>query len=303
MISDVHHVGIAVNDMAEAQRFYSEALGLPVVKEGEVPARGARVALIAVGGAYLELVKPVDGGSPFAAHIEERGEGLHHVALRTDDVESLVAALREWDVPLEDAQPRDGFTGRLSFLAPEAMDGALLELVQPAPELLGGDPPVSAVTRIDHVVLRLPDVEEVCRRMVYYFGVETKRTFERGETRFSFLRPGDVVLELIGPSTPADAGLRTGPKEAPAEPLPGSIAGLAFECVGIDALAADLKARAARLKGTPGLMDGALEEIRGALEKLLREYDKMTRRRLGPFERDLEALARRAPNAGELGCG
>src|SRR3990172_1187619 len=133
-----------------------------------------------------------------AGHIRERGEGLHHVALRTDDVESLVASLREWDVPLEDAQPRDGFTGRLSFLAPEAMDGALLELVQPAPELLGGDPPVSAVTRIDHVVLRLPDVEEVCRRMVYYFGVETKRTFERGETRFSFLRPGDVVRELVG---------------------------------------------------------------------------------------------------------
>jgi len=231
MISDVHHVGIAVNNMAEAQRFYSEALGLPVVKEGEVPARGARVALIAVGGAYLELIQPVTADSPFAAHIEERGEGLHHVALRTDDVESLVAALREWDVPLEDAQPRDGFTGRLSFLAPEAMDGALLELVQPAPELLGGDPPVSAVTRIDHVVLRLPDVEEVCRRMVYYFGVETKRTFERGETRFSFLRPGDVVLELVGP------------REAPEDPRPGFIAGLAFECVGIDALAAELKAK------------------------------------------------------------
>ena len=217
--------------MAEAQRFYSEALGLPVVKEGEVPARGARVALIAVGGAYLELIQPVTADSPFAAHIEERGEGLHHVALRTDDVESLVAALREWDVPLEDAQPRDGFTGRLSFLAPEAMDGALLELVQPAPDLLGGDPPVSAVTRIDHVVLRLPDVEEVCRRMVYYFGVETKRTFERGETRFSFLRPGDVVLELVGP------------REAPQDPRPGFIAGLAFECVGIDALAAELKAK------------------------------------------------------------
>ena len=66
-------------------------------------------------------------------------------------------------------------------------------------------------------------------------------------------------------------------------------------------LAADLKARAARLKGTPGLMDGALEEIRGALEKLLREYDKMTRRRLGPFERDLEALARRAKDLEDAG--
>ena len=82
MITDVHHVGIAVSDMAEALRFYSEALGLPVVKEGEAPARGARVALIAVGGSYLELVQPVGDDSLFARHIKERGEGLHHVALR-----------------------------------------------------------------------------------------------------------------------------------------------------------------------------------------------------------------------------
>lgn len=232
MISDVHHVGIAVRDMAAALRFYSEALGLPVVKEGDAPARGARVALIAVGGSYLELVQPVTDGSPFARHIEEWGEGLHHVALRTDDVDALVASLREWGVPLEDERPREGFTGRLSFLAPEAMDGALLEVVQPPPELTGGSAPAGAITRIDHVVMRLPDVEEACRRMRYYFGVETKRSFERGETRFSFLRPGDVVLELIGPSAPAGTGL-----------MIGFIAGLAFECVGIDALAAELKAR------------------------------------------------------------
>lgn len=242
MITDVHHVGIAVLDMAAALRFYSEALRLPVVKEGEAPARGARVALLAVGGSYLELLQPVTDESPFARHIAERGEGLHHVALATADVEALVAKLRDWQVPLEDERPRDGFTGRLSFLAPEAMDGALLEVVQPSLELTGsaGGGPLK---RIDHVVLRLPDVEEACRRMHYYFGVEAKRTFARGETRFSFLRPGDVILELIGPA------------EVPAEPRPGSIAGLAFECVGIDALVEGLKA-----KGYPaGEPHGALQ--------------------------------------------
>jgi methylmalonyl-CoA epimerase len=241
--------------MAAALRFYSEALGLPVVKEGDAPARGARVALIAVGGSYLELIQPVSDGSPFARHIEERGEGLHHVALWTDDVDALVASLREWDVPLADERPREGFTGRLSFLAPEAMDGALLEVVQPPPELSGDNVPAGVITRIDHVVLRLPDVEEACRRMLYYFGVETKRTFERGETRFSFLRPGDVVLELIGPreardeplvSAPdaaeAEAGTETDPSTRAGAGL-GFIAGLAFECVGIDGLAAELKAR------------------------------------------------------------
>jgi catechol 2,3-dioxygenase-like lactoylglutathione lyase family enzyme len=123
------------------------------------------------------------------------------------------------------------------------MDGALLEVVQPPPELSGGGAPAGAITRIDHVVLRLPDVEEACRRMRYYFGVETKRTFERGETRFSFLRPGDVVLELIGPREARDEPLAGPSDTGEAGPRTGFIAGLAFECVGIDALAAELKAK------------------------------------------------------------
>ena len=236
MITDVHHVGIAVRDMEAALRFYAEALGLPLVKRGEAPARGAKVALLAVGGSYLELVQPTRDGSPFAEHIAEQGEGLHHVALGTDDVRTLVAALRARGVPLQDAEPREGFTGRLSYLAPEAMDGVLLEVVQPPRELSdsGGGSPVS---RIDHVVLRLPNVEVACGRMREYFGVETKRTFERGEMRFSFLRPGEVILELIGPKQP--------PAALPAgrQARPGSIAGLAFEVTDIDALAADLKER------------------------------------------------------------
>ncbi len=243
MITDVHHVGIAVRDMEAALRFYGEALGLPLVKRGEAPARGALVALVVVGGSYLELIQPTRDDSPFAEHIAEHGEGLHHVALGTDDVDALVAELGAKGVPLQDMEPREGFTGRLSYLAPEAMDGALLEVVQPPPELSGGSAGDSPVSRIDHVVLRLPDVEGACGRMRDYFGLETKRTFERGEMRFSFLRPGDVIMELIGPmkplsearpapSTPAGAGLRT-----------GSIAGLAFEVTDIEALTAGLKER------------------------------------------------------------
>lgn len=231
MIGDIHHVGIAVSDMGAALRFYSEALRLPVVKEGKAPARGVRMTLLAVGGSYLEVVQPTTAESPFAEHIRQRDEGLHHVALRTDDVNGLAAALRDKGVPLQDAEPREGFTGRLSRLAPEAMDGVLLEMVQPRPEFSGGAAQGGPVRRTDHVVLRLPDVDAACQRLHDYFGMATKRTFERSGTRFGFLRPGDVILELIGPDVP------------PSEPRPGFIAGLAFEVVGIDALTADLKAR------------------------------------------------------------
>ncbi|MEX0683495.1 MAG: VOC family protein [Dehalococcoidia bacterium] len=231
MISDVHHIGIAVRDLDAALAFYRDALSLPCVKEGEMRARGVRVAMLAAGRGYLEVIQPVEASSPFTSFIEERGEGLHHVALWSDDIEGDVATLSRLGVPLTDAEPREGFTGRLCYLAPEAFDGVQIEVVQPEAAFAGANPTPGPISRIDHVVLRAPSPKTVCERMAAWFAVGTKRTFERGESTFAFMRPGDVVIEVIGPT------------QAPAEPRPGNIAGLAFEVTGIDELTADLKAK------------------------------------------------------------
>jgi len=254
MIRDVHHVGIAVRDMAKAYALYRDALGLPVVKEGIVPSRGVKAALLAVGGSFVEVVQPTEEGSPFAKHIAERGEGLHHIGLLCDDVVAQVRRLNEMAVLLEDHEPRKGFTGRLSYLSPLAFDGALLEVVQPekaltrsasrrslsrsqargeapaAPEGTGLHSDEAQVRRIDHVVMHVPSVDAVCKRFEDYFGVPTKRRIERGPRSFAFLRPGDVIIEVIGPDEGGD-------------PESGRIAGLAFEVKGIDELAASLKER------------------------------------------------------------
>jgi len=234
MIREVHHIGIAVRDLNAAYTLYRDALGLPLVKEGDVPARGVRAAMLEVGGSYLELIQPTEDSSQFAKHIAERGEGLHHLALLSDDVDAQIKALREAAVPLEDHEPREGFTGRLAYLSPLAFDGALLEVVQPDDgKSLSPDPSPArgrgwaTITRIDHVVMRVPSVDAACRRFEDYFGVPTKRTFERGPMLFAFLRPGDIVIEVIGPN---DGG----------DPESGRIAGLAFEVKGIDELAESL---------------------------------------------------------------
>ncbi len=237
-ILDVHHVGIAARSMEAAYAFYRDALGLPLVKEGVVEPRGVRAAMLGVGRSYVEVLEPFTEESPFARHIAERGEGLHHLALWSDDIDRDVERLRDLSVALADRQPREGFTGRLSYLAPAAFDGALLEVVQPAAGLTGGKPPPGHISRIDHVVLRVPDAGAVSGRFREYFGVPAKRTMERGAHQFAFMRPGDVVIEVIGPKA-ASASLSTGG----GEPGTGRIAGLAFEVTGIDELVASLQAR------------------------------------------------------------
>lgn len=231
MIDDIHHVGIAVRDLDAALRLYQHSLALPLVKKGDAPARGAHVAVLAAGNGYLELVQPTSGDSPFAQHIAEKGEGLHHLAVRSDDVEGDVVRLRDLGVDLEDTTPRDGFTGRLSYLRSAAFDGAVLEVVQPSAEMATDTTLSGHVTRIDHIVLRVPDSAAVSARLQEWFGFATKRTLERGGTRFCFARPRDAVIEVIGPLEP--------PAESAAD---GRIAGLAFEVKGIDELAASLKA-------------------------------------------------------------
>ena len=237
MITDVHHVGIAVTDLDQALAFYRDALSLPCVKEGDMPARGVRVAMLAAGKGYLEIIQPVSDDSPFAKSIAEHGEGLHHIGLWSTDIDADVAKLRDAGCPLTDTEPRDGFTGRLSYLAPEAFDGAQLEIVQPGAGLIGSkEQRTGSITRIDHVVLRVPSVTEVSRRMDEWLGVPTKRSMERGAQAFAFMRPGDTVIEVIGP---ASGGAQTG--ERPLGPNSGRIAGLAFEVEGIDDLAEQVK--------------------------------------------------------------
>jgi methylmalonyl-CoA epimerase len=233
VISDVHHVGIAVRDLDEALTLYRNTLGLPCVKQGEMSARGVRVAMLAAGRSYLEIIQPVDESSPFARFIAERGQGLHHVALWSTDVAADVGKLRDFGVPLEDREPRDGFIGRLSYLHASALEGVQLEIVEPEPALRAATAAVEGsghITRIDHVVLRVPGVTAASDHFAEWFGMPTKRTMERGEQAFAFMRPGDVVIEVVGPKSGGDPGS-------------GRIAGLAFEVREIDALTERVRAK------------------------------------------------------------
>lgn len=132
VIRRIHHVAVAVRDMEEAFVFYRDVLGLPLSKITVVEDQGVKAAILRLGEVEIELLEPINPDGGVARFLERRGEGLHHLCLETDDIESELARLKAHQVELIDQQPRTGLAGRVCFLQPRALHGMLVELAQPA---------------------------------------------------------------------------------------------------------------------------------------------------------------------------
>jgi len=123
------HIGIAVRDLEGARAGYRR-LGLEEVAREELPDEGVELVVFRLGGARIELLKPL-GEGPLARFLERRGEGLHHLALAVADIDEELRRLREAGVRLVDERPRRGFGGsRIAFIHPKGMGGVLIELVE-----------------------------------------------------------------------------------------------------------------------------------------------------------------------------
>jgi len=130
MIGKIAHIGIAVRSIAEARGLY-EALGLHVEAIEDVPHEGVRVALIPCGESHLELLEPLGPDSPIERFLAQRGPGIHHLCLASDDVRADDARLRALGVRLLRAEPTRGAGGCwVQFVHPKSASGVLLELSQ-----------------------------------------------------------------------------------------------------------------------------------------------------------------------------
>ncbi|MBD0371646.1 MAG: methylmalonyl-CoA epimerase [Pyrinomonadaceae bacterium] len=127
----IDHLGIATRQIEEALGFWREALGLELVETEEVSEQRVRVAMLPVGESRIELLEPTSEDSPIAKFLEKRGPGIHHIAVRVDDIHLALARLKEQGARLIDEKPRTGAGGSLiAFVHPSSTNGVLLELVE-----------------------------------------------------------------------------------------------------------------------------------------------------------------------------
>jgi methylmalonyl-CoA/ethylmalonyl-CoA epimerase len=127
----IEHIGIATHKIDDALEFWRDALGLRVVETEEVAEQGVRVAMLPLGEPRVELLEPTSDASPVAKFLEKRGPGIHHIAVRVDDIRASLQRLKEQGARLIDDAPRVGAGGCLvAFVHPSATGGVLLELVE-----------------------------------------------------------------------------------------------------------------------------------------------------------------------------
>ena len=143
-VEALDHIAIATKDLDEALRFWEAQLGLKCEHVEELPDRGIRVAFLPVGNTRIELVSPLPGrelDSEVSKFLTERGGGIHHIALRTPDVDADTAELANNGARIAQ-QPKPGAHNcRVAFVHPKSTGGVLLELsTPPAPASQGSSP-------------------------------------------------------------------------------------------------------------------------------------------------------------------
>jgi methylmalonyl-CoA/ethylmalonyl-CoA epimerase len=128
---NIEHIGIATHNIEDALAFWRDALGLRVAETEEVAEQQVRVAMLPLGEPRIELLEPTSESSPVAKFLEKRGPGIHHIAVRVDDIRATLQSLKEQGARLIDETPRTGAGGCLvAFVHPSAAGGVLLELVE-----------------------------------------------------------------------------------------------------------------------------------------------------------------------------
>ena len=124
----IDHIAIAVNDVEESAKVYQQALGVSNVKFETVESEGVKIAIIELENGRIELMQPTNDSSPIKKFLDKKGQGLHHMALDTDDIEGEVERMEGCGIQFL-GKIRPGSAGtKVTFIHPKSLNGVLAEL-------------------------------------------------------------------------------------------------------------------------------------------------------------------------------
>jgi len=124
----IDHIAIAVNDVEESAKIYQQALGVDDVEFETVESEGVKIAILHLENARIELMQPTNDESPIKKFLDKKGQGLHHMALDTDNIEGTVERMEGCGIQFL-GKIRPGSAGtKVTFIHPKSLHGVLAEL-------------------------------------------------------------------------------------------------------------------------------------------------------------------------------
>lgn len=135
MISGINHIGIAVRDLEVSKKLYTSIFGVVNFHEEEIESQKVKIASFKVGNVLIELTQATSEDSPIYKFISKKGEGIHHIAFTSQDINLQLANLSVNGIELINQTAVDGAHGaKVAFLHPKSTGGVLMELCQPSVE-------------------------------------------------------------------------------------------------------------------------------------------------------------------------
>ena len=131
MFKKIDHIGVAVKSIDKSLHIFRDALGIECIGEETVKDQNVKVAFLPVGESEIELLESTSPEGNIAKYIEKRGEGIHHIAFKVDNLSTLLKDLHKKGIKLIDREPRIGAGGtQIAFLHPKSTNGILVELCE-----------------------------------------------------------------------------------------------------------------------------------------------------------------------------
>lgn len=126
----IDHIAIAVNNVDEALKDYQSVLNIDRLEFEVVPNEKVKVAMLELQDTRIELMEPTSSDSPIKKFLNERGEGIHHIAITADDIEKDVAKASAKGMKMLGGLRSGSYGRRITFIHPKSLHGVLTELCE-----------------------------------------------------------------------------------------------------------------------------------------------------------------------------
>ena len=127
----IEHIGIAVSNLNAANKLYSKILGVKPYKLETIDIEGVITSFFKTNNTKIELIQGVEEGNAISKFIKKRGEGIHHIAFKVDDIILEIKRLKKRGFKIINDTPKKGADNKLiCFIHPKSTNHVLIELCQ-----------------------------------------------------------------------------------------------------------------------------------------------------------------------------